>query len=155
ENRARFGLEVLRAVKAAIPEMAVIYRLSVEDYFRGGLRFAEGKQIAIWAAQAGADGLHVSAGHYRSQPSAEVSAPPMGMPEARFLDFAGEMKKAVRVPVIAGGRLGAPVTATEAVASGKADFVALGRSLIADPQWVEKLRRGEPVRRCLACNTCV
>ena len=44
---------------------------------------------------------------------------------------------------------------TEAVASGKADFVALGRTLIADPEWVAKLARGEPARRCLACNTCV
>jgi 2,4-dienoyl-CoA reductase-like NADH-dependent reductase (Old Yellow Enzyme family) len=155
ENRARFGLEVLRAVKAAVPEMAVIYRLSVEDYFPGGLHFAEGRQIAIWAAEAGADALHISAGHYRSRPSAELMIPPMSVPEAPFLDFAAQVKKSVRVPVIAVGRLGDPALATEAVASGKADFVALGRSLIADPQWVEKLRRGEPVRRCLACNTCV
>ncbi len=61
----------------------------------------------------------------------------------------------MRVPVIAVGRLGDPATATAAVADGKADFVALGRTLIADPQWVEKLRRGEPIRRCLACNTCI
>jgi 2,4-dienoyl-CoA reductase-like NADH-dependent reductase (Old Yellow Enzyme family) len=155
ENRARFGLEALHAVKAAVPGMPVIYRLSVEDYFPGGLHFAEGKQIAIWAAQAGADALHISAGHYRSQPSAAVMIPPMAMPEGTFLDFAAEVKKSARVAVIAVGRLGDPAAAREAVASGKADFVALGRSLIADPQWVEKVRRGEPVRRCLACNTCV
>ena len=59
------------------------------------------------------------------------------------------------MPVIAVGRLGDPATATQAVASGKADFVALGRTLVADPQWVEKLRRDEPIRRCLACNTCI
>jgi hypothetical protein len=41
------------------------------------------------------------------------------------------------------------------VAGGKTDFIALGRTLIADPQWVEKLRRAEPIRRCLACNTCI
>jgi hypothetical protein len=57
--------------------------------------------------------------------------------------------------VIAVGRLGDPATATDAVAQGKADFIALGRALIADPEWVNKLRRGEPARRCLACNTCV
>ena len=61
----------------------------------------------------------------------------------------------MRVPVIAVGRLGDPAIATAAVASGKADFIALGRTLVADPQWVEKLRRGEPIRRCLACNTCI
>jgi dimethylglycine catabolism A len=65
------------------------------------------------------------------------------------------VKASVRVPVIAVGRLGDPATATAAVATGKTDFVALGRTLIADPQWVEKLRRGEPIRRCLACNTCI
>src|SRR6185437_17124442 len=61
----------------------------------------------------------------------------------------------VRVPVIAVGRLGDAALAAAAVESGKADFVALGRALIAEPQWVEKLRRGEPIRRCLACNTCI
>ena len=55
ENRARFGLDVLRAVKAAVPSLGVIYRLSVEDYFDGGLTYGEGRVIAIWAAQAGAD----------------------------------------------------------------------------------------------------
>ena len=155
ENRARFGLEALRAVKAAVPGMPVIYRLSVEDFFPGGLPFEEGRRIAIWAAEAGADALHVTAGHYRSLPSAQIVLPPMTFPDATFLDFAADIKKMVDVPVIAVGRLGDPATATDAVGSGKTDFVALGRTLIADPQWVEKLRREEPIRRCLACNTCI
>jgi dimethylglycine catabolism A len=155
ENRARFGLEVLRAVKAAVPGMPVVYRLSVEDFFPGGLPFDEGRQIAVWAAQAGADALHVTAGHYRSLPSAQVVLPPMTFPDATFLDFAASVKRAVSVPVIAVGRLGDPAIATAAVASGKTDFIALGRTLIADPQWVDKLSRGEPIRRCLACNTCI
>jgi 2,4-dienoyl-CoA reductase-like NADH-dependent reductase (Old Yellow Enzyme family) len=155
ENRARFGLEVLRAVKAAVPDLGVIYRLSVEDFFPGGLPFAEGRQIALWAAQAGADALHVTAGHYRSLPSAQVVLPPMTMPDGPFLDFAAEVKKQIDVPVIAVGRLGDPALAESAVASGKTDFIALGRTLIADPQWVDKVARGEPIRRCLACNTCI
>ena len=155
ENRARFGLDVLRAVKAAVPRLGVIYRLSVEDFFEGGLTYAEGRLIAIWAAQAGADALHVTAGHYRSLPTAHRMIPPMTEPDATFLGFAADVKQAIGVPVIAVGRLGDPATATQAVASGKADFVALGRTLIADPQWVEKLRRDEPIRRCLACNTCI
>ena len=155
ENRARFGLDVLRAVKAAAPSLGVIYRLSVEDYFDGGLTYDEGRTIAIWAAQAGADALHVTAGHYRSKPTAHRMIPPMTEPDATFLDFAADVKKAIKVPVIAVGRLGDPATATAAVASGKCDFIALGRTLVADPQWVAKLRRGEPIRRCLACNTCI
>jgi 2,4-dienoyl-CoA reductase-like NADH-dependent reductase (Old Yellow Enzyme family) len=63
-NRARFGLEVLRAVKAAV-RIPVIYRVSVEDFFPQGSPFAEGRQVAVWAAQAGADALHIAAGHYR------------------------------------------------------------------------------------------
>lgn len=155
ENRARFGLDVLRAVKASVPAMPVIFRLSVDDYFPGGMPYAEGRQVALWAAQAGADALHIAAGHYRSLPSAARQIPPMALPEATFLHYAADIRARVSVPVIAVGRLGDPAVAADAVASGKADFIALGRSLIADPRWVEKVRRGEPPRRCLACNTCV
>ena len=155
ENRARFGLEILRAVKAAVGGMPVVYRISVEDFFPDGMHFAEGRRMAIWSAEAGADALHVTAGHYRSLPSAAMMIPPMRPPEATFLGYAAEIKAHVGIPVIAVGRLGDPEKATEAVARGMADFIALGRTLIADPEWVNKLRRGEPARRCLACNTCV
>jgi 2,4-dienoyl-CoA reductase-like NADH-dependent reductase (Old Yellow Enzyme family) len=155
ENRARFGLDILRAVKATVPRLGVIYRLSVEDYFPGGLTFDEGRQIALWAAEAGADALHITAGHYRSLPSAQVVLPPMSMPDAPFLDFAADIKTRVHIPIIAVGRLGDLQRAADAVAQGKTDFVALGRSLVADPQWVDKVARQEPIRRCLACNTCI
>src|SRR5215469_3715517 len=141
-NRARFGLDVLRAVKSAVPDIAVVYRLSVEDFFPGGLPFSEGRQIAIWAAAAGADALHITAGHYRSRPSAQVVLPPMNFSDATFLDYAADVKKRVAVPVIAVGRLGDPTTAERAVIQGKADFIALGRTLIAEPQWVNKVRGG-------------
>src|SRR5580658_6446814 len=154
ENRARFGLEVLAAVKAAV-RVPVIYRVSVDDYFPEGSPFAEGRQVALWAARAGADALHIAAGHYRSLPSAARMIPPMQYPDATFLAYAAEIKKEVAVPVIAVGRLGDPEVAADAIASGKADFVALGRTLIAEPDWVAKLTRGEPARRCLACNTCI
>jgi 2,4-dienoyl-CoA reductase-like NADH-dependent reductase (Old Yellow Enzyme family) len=154
-NRARFGLKILKAVKAAVPDLGVIYRLTVEDFFPDGMHYDEGKQVAVWAAEAGADALHVSAGHYRSLPSGAAATPPMSHPQATFLDFAAGIKKLVNIPVIAVGRLGDPSRAALAIASGKADFIALGRTLIADPGWVEKVRRSEPVRRCLSCNTCV
>jgi 2,4-dienoyl-CoA reductase-like NADH-dependent reductase (Old Yellow Enzyme family) len=154
ENRARFGLDILRAVKAAVA-IPVIFRVSVDDYFPDGMPEHEGKQVAIWAAQAGADALHIAAGHYRSLPSAARMIPPMEYPDATFLAYAADVKRQVSVPVIAVGRLGDPATAAAAVNDGKADFVSLGRTLIADPDWVAKLTRGEPIRRCLACNTCV
>jgi 2,4-dienoyl-CoA reductase-like NADH-dependent reductase (Old Yellow Enzyme family) len=154
ENRARMGLQVLRACKEAV-KIPVIYRLSVDDYFPEGLQYPEGKQVALWAAEAGADALHIAAGHYRSLPSAARMIPPMAEPDATFLAYAAAIKKEVAIPVIAVGRLGDPEQAAEAVTTGKADFIALGRTSIAEPEWVEKLRRGEPARRCLACNTCV
>lgn len=155
ENRARFGLDILRAVKSAVARTAVIFRISVEDFFPEGMPFAEGRQVAVWAAEAGADALHISAGHYRSLPSAAMMIPPMSLPEATFLAYAADIKARVGVPVIAVGRLGDPATATNAITSGQADFIALGRSLIADPDWVNKLTQCVPPRRCLACNTCV
>src|ERR1700674_5532847 len=153
-NRARFGLEVLAAVKAAV-RIPVIYRVSVDDYFPDGAPFAEGRQVAIWAAQAAPDALHIAAGHYRSLPSAARMIPPMQYPDATFLGYPADIRKDVNVPVIAVGRLGDPEVAAAAISSGKADFIALGRTLIAEPEWVAKLARGEPARRCLACNTCI
>ena len=154
ENRARFGLEVLRAAKAAV-KIPVIFRVSVDDFFPAGLPEHEGIAVAVLAAHAGADALHIAAGHYRSLPSAARMIPPMEYPDATFLAYAAQVKAKVAVPVIAVGRLGDPQTATAAIASRKADFVALGRTLIADPDWVAKLERDAPIRRCLACNTCV
>ncbi len=142
-------------MKAAAPGLGVIYRLSVEDYFPAGMPYREGKEIARWAAAAGADALHIAAGHYRSLPSGAMQLPPMALPDAIWIDYAADIKRAVSIPVIAVGRLGDPRDAADAVASGKADFIALGRTLVAEPEWVEKLRRGEPQRRCLACNTCI
>jgi dimethylglycine catabolism A len=134
--------------------MPVIFRISVDDYFPGGMPYAEGKRVAIWAAQAGADALHIAAGHYRSLPSAARMIPPMQYPDATFLSYAADIKQNTRVPVIAVGRLGDPAIAEAAVASGKADFIALGRTLIAEPEWVAKLARGEPAaRNCAASST--
>ena len=112
ENRARFGLDVLRAVKAAVPgTRRHLSALGRRFFSTAACRISEGRQIAIWAAQAGADALHVTAGHYRSLPSAQIVLPPMSFPDATFLDFAADVKKHVSVPVIAVGRLGDPATA--------------------------------------------
>jgi 2,4-dienoyl-CoA reductase-like NADH-dependent reductase (Old Yellow Enzyme family) len=155
ENRARISLDILQGIKADLPEFPVIFRLNADDLFPTGLTFPEGLQVSKWAAAAGADAIHVTAGHYRSLPSAHMMTPPMTSPEGIFLDYAASIKAEVAVPVIAVGRLGNPLVAMAAVDSGKTDFVALGRSLLADPDWVNKVQRNEPVRRCLACNTCV
>lgn len=155
ENRARFGLEVLRAIKQATSRVGVIYRISVDDYFPEGMPYEEGRQVALWVAEAGADALHIAAGHYRSLPSAARQMPPMAENDATFLPYAADIRKHVSIPVIAVGRLGLPQVANHAVQSGSADFIALGRSLIADPEWPAKVRHGATPRLCLACNSCV
>jgi 2,4-dienoyl-CoA reductase-like NADH-dependent reductase (Old Yellow Enzyme family) len=154
-NRARFGLEILRRIKAEVPGLPVIFRIGVEDFFPGGLTVDEGIEVGRWAERDGADAVSVTAGHYRSLPDAARMIPPMEYPAATFLEYAARMKQHVTVPVIGVGRLGDPELAARAVAEGKLDIVALGRPLIADPRWVAKAQAGEPVRRCLACNHCV
>ncbi|HEV2303774.1 MAG TPA: hypothetical protein VGR91_19585 [Stellaceae bacterium] len=155
ENRARFLLEMLRRLRREAPQLPVIVRLGAEDFFPGGLVLEEAVRVARWAAAAGAAAVHVSAGHYRSLPSAERMIPPMAYPQATFLAQAARIRSEIDVPVIAAGRLGDPQLAEAALVAEKADFVALGRPLVADPQWPARVAAGEPVRRCIACNTCV
>jgi 2,4-dienoyl-CoA reductase-like NADH-dependent reductase (Old Yellow Enzyme family) len=154
-NRARFGLDIVRRIKAELPGLPVIFRVGVEDFFEGGMSLPDGVEVARWAAEAGADAISVTAGHYRSLPNAERMIPPMIYPEGAFLDYAAAVKKVVDVPVIGVGRLGDPLTAARAVDDGRADLIALARPLLADPEWVNKARAGIPVRRCISCNHCV
>ncbi len=155
ENRARFALEITRAVKAAMPRLAVIFRMNGDDFFEGGLTPDEAVRIAAWAEAAGADAIHVTGGHYRSQPSAAIMIPPMATARTPFLGFAAAVKAVVGIPVISVGRFGDPASAEAALAAGQADFIALGRPLLADPRWVAETQAGRSVRRCIACNTCV
>jgi 2,4-dienoyl-CoA reductase-like NADH-dependent reductase (Old Yellow Enzyme family) len=155
ENRARFALDILRRTKAAVPDLPVIFRFNANDYMPDGIGLEDALEIGRWAEDAGADALHVTAGHYRSVPDPAIMIPPMAYPEATFLGYAGAIKARVSIPVIAVGRLGDPAVAKAAVDDGCCDFVALGRPLLADPDWVAKARAGMPVRRCIACNTCV
>ena len=155
ENRARISLQILTRIRTELRGFPLIFRLNANDYFPGGLRFGDALQVAKWAAEAGADALHVTAGHYRSLPSAHMMTPPMNCAEGIFVDYAARIKAEVCVPVIAVGRLGDPALATSVVDEGKADFIALGRSLIADPDWVRRAQAGKAIRRCLSCNACV
>ena len=104
----------------------------------------EAKEVCRWLVEAGADVLHVSGGCYRSVPSAAIIAPPMNYPEGLFLPLAAAIKKVVKVPVIAVGRLHDPALAARAVEEGHADMVALGRQLIADPEWARKVEEKRP-----------
>jgi dimethylglycine catabolism A len=154
-NRARFGLEIIRRIKEELPRFPVIVRVGLDDFFSGGLSVSDGAQVAQWAADAGADAISVTAGHYRSEPSGERMIPPMRYGMGTFADLAEKVRRSIKVPVIGVGRLGDPLLAEKVVRSGQMDLVALGRPLLADSAWAQNAREGRPVRRCLACNHCV
>ncbi|MFF2298426.1 NAD(P)-binding protein [Arthrobacter sp. NPDC058127] len=154
-NRARLCLRIIEGIKAAVPGLPVIYRLGAEDFYAEGLHAEDAYAVAEWAVEAGADAISVTAGHYKSQPGAEVMIPPMAYKEGIFLDMAAAVKARVKVPVIGVGRLGDPEIAGRAITEGKLDMTAVGRPLLADAEWVNKARNGEPVRSCLSCNHCV
>jgi 2,4-dienoyl-CoA reductase-like NADH-dependent reductase (Old Yellow Enzyme family) len=153
ENRARFALEVVKAVRDEVgPDFVVMYRMSLEEPYEGGLSVDEGLRFAKLLEQF-VDALDVSAGNYDTG----ITLLPMVKPGS-LLDYALAVKKAVNVPVIAVGRLNWLFEEAAAhIAAGELDFISLGRGQLADPQTVRKLRKGEAdgVNLCIACNECV
>lgn len=155
ENRARFPLEVVRAVREAVgPDFPVSYRISVEERTPGGMPADEGiafcKLIEDYV-----DVFNVTAATYESMDSIFMMH---GRTPAELLPLATRVKAAVRKPVIGISRLGwALDESAEAVRAGHLDFVAMGRTQLTDPQLVLKVAAGEDerVRRCIGCNECV
>ncbi|MGB9661677.1 MAG: FAD-dependent oxidoreductase [Moorellaceae bacterium] len=151
ENRMRFPLEVVRAVRQAVgPDYPVLYRLSADEKISGGLTLEETKVFARRLEQEGVNALHVSAGIYET---AAWIIQPMYLPRGCLVDLAQGIKSAVNLPVIAVGRINDPDLAEEILAAGKADLVAFGRQLLADPEMPKKVLEGRPeeIRRCIAC----
>ncbi|MFT5709886.1 MAG: 2,4-dienoyl-CoA reductase-like NADH-dependent reductase (Old Yellow Enzyme family) [Halioglobus sp.] len=157
ENRARLLLEVLRATKAAVGlGFPVWCRLdSLEFRLEGGICFEDAVKTAVLAEQAGADAVHVSAYANPSSGVAFTEAPLVHEPGG-YLKFAAGMKAKLSIPVIAVGRIELEV-ADRVIAAGEADFIAMGRKLLADPELPNKLARGEPekIRPCIYCYSCV
>jgi len=155
ENRARFLCEILRETRRKVgSDMAVWCRLDGEEKdVKDGIQREAAIQTAQMAVAAGADAIHVT--RYGGPSGIGFSA--MIVHEAgELLPYAEAIKKAVNVPVIAVGRL-LPEIAERAVAEGRADFVAMGRQLLADPELPNKLAGGRrnDVRPCVHCYTCV
>jgi dimethylglycine catabolism A len=153
ENRARFAIEVVEAVRREVgPDFAVLYRVSLEEPYEGGLSVEEGLRFAKLLEPL-VDAIDVSAGNYDTG----VTLLPMGEPGS-LLDYALAVKKAVNVPVIAVGRLNWLFEqAATHIEAGDLDFISLGRSQLADPNLVNKLRKDEAagINLCIACNECV
>jgi 2,4-dienoyl-CoA reductase-like NADH-dependent reductase (Old Yellow Enzyme family)/thioredoxin reductase len=151
ENRARFSIEVVEKVREKVGNsFPVIYRFSAEENVEGGFTIEDSKRLVRWLEDAGVDAFHVSTGTYESQC---WNVPCYDMPRGLLVNLAGEIRKTVSVPVITVGRLD-PETAVKALEDGKADIAAIGRPLIADPEWPKKVREGrlEDIRPCIYCN---
>jgi 2,4-dienoyl-CoA reductase-like NADH-dependent reductase (Old Yellow Enzyme family)/thioredoxin reductase len=151
-NRARFSLEVARAIVAT--GAPLVWRINGEDAVPGGFALDECVQVSRWLEEAGAVAISVSAGTWHTL---HVTLAPMFVPRGHMRGYAAAVKAAVDVPVIAVGRLDDPALAADVVASGDADLVLLGRTLIAEPDWPRKVEEGRlgELRPCIACNACV
>jgi NADPH-dependent 2,4-dienoyl-CoA reductase/sulfur reductase-like enzyme len=155
ENRARFSLEVARAIIAgAGPELPLVWRINGDDGMPGGLTIDETVEVSQWLEAAGVAAISVSAGTWHTL---HVTLAPMFVPRGHMVEYAAAVKRAVNVPVIAVGRLDDPELAAKVVADGAADLVLLGRALIAEPDWPIKVQesRFNELRPCIACNACV
>jgi 2,4-dienoyl-CoA reductase-like NADH-dependent reductase (Old Yellow Enzyme family)/thioredoxin reductase len=154
ERRMRFPLEVVAAVRDALGGRAALaYRISADEYVEGGLRIDD---VLPFCQRLEATGVHlidVSAAIYES---AVMIAQPMEMPPGCLAHLSQAIKRQVRIPVSVAGRMNDPAVAEAILQDGKADFVALGRALHADPEFPVKAldgRRG-PIRPCVACLKC-
>lgn len=157
ERRARLLVEVLRAVKQRVGrDFPVWCRLDATEFrIPGGITFADAQRTAEMAEAAGADAIHVSAYADPASGVAFTDAPLVHQPRG-FVAFAEGIKQRVKIPVIAVGRI-EPDEADEIIKAGKADFIAMGRKLLADPELPQKLGAGHPeyIRPCIYCYTCV
>lgn len=154
QNRARFLMEVYAAIRKAVGKnYPVLVRLSGEEMVEGGITLEETVRAAKMLEREGVDGLHVSVGNYASYARGYMIAP-MAMPDALIVRVAAAVKKAVKIPVIAVGKLRDPKVAAAVLDGRKADFIAIGRTLLADPEWPNKVREGrlDEVNPCIACN---
>jgi 2,4-dienoyl-CoA reductase-like NADH-dependent reductase (Old Yellow Enzyme family)/thioredoxin reductase len=151
-GRMRFPVEIVRGIKEATKgSFPVVFRFSADEFVEDGNHLEEAKQIARILQDAGVDALDVSSGVYASMPTI---LEPMKYPEGWRAYLAEKIKKEVHIPVITVGVIRSPETAEGILTEGKADFVALGRTLIADPEWPLKAMedRTEDIRKCITCN---
>ena len=155
ENRVRFARMLTRAIRKAVPGMIIDYKLSIVTPQRGkgGIDEADAVQFAQWLVEDGVDMFHVAQANHTGNMADTI--PPMGVqPYGFFVRIAGDIKKAVNVPVSAVGRIVDAEMAERVIESGMADMVAVGRPLLADPDWGVKIAAGKAcdIRRCISCN---
>ncbi len=160
ENRMRFPLESVKAIRSAIGEtVPIFFKMPALEPEHGGITLNESARYAIELEKAGVDVLIVTQG-VTTHPRGYINSvcPVYNyLPEGSFVDYAAFIKKFISIPVAAAGRIRKPQMAEDILQQGKADIIGIGRQLIADPDWPNKAASGAwgNIRPCLACNACV
>jgi len=155
EGRLRLPLEVIRHIRSKVgPGFPILVRISGDEFQPGGQTLEESKQIASLLVEGGVDAIQVSAG---TGNNFWVVVPPTGSPEAPNAFLAEQIKKEVKVPIICVGRIHHPWAAENLLKNGKADMVAMGRALVADPELPNKAARGawDEIAPCVGDSMCL
>lgn len=157
ENRIRFALEVVRAIRETVPGMTIDYKLPIITPMEGGLRgkggiiLEEAVRLAKILEDEGVHMIHVAQANHTGNMGDTI--PAMGTRDYGFMVSCSEaIKQAVSIPVCVVGRIITKESAEALIETGKCDIVALGRTLICDPDYPNKVASGEPIRYCLNCN---
>ncbi|UCB45455.1 MAG: FAD-dependent oxidoreductase, partial [Spirochaetota bacterium] len=158
EKRMNFVSKIATQLRERCGEEFIIgFKYSAHEHLEGGIDIGVAKQIGeFFDTKSLLDYLHISAYSTLLPGFLDCdypSVPPMYTPHP-LVPLAEEIKKAVKLPVIATGGITDPYYANSLIAEGKTDMVALGRTIIADPDWANKARRGGNIRHCLLFNTC-
>ncbi len=152
DGRLRLPMELVKAVKrGAGADFPVSYRYGLTHFLDGGRDVEEGLEIARRLEAAGVDCLHIDGGCYETN---NWASPTTTQPPGLLVHLAELTKKVVNIPVITVGKLGYPELAERVLKEERADFIALGRSLLADPEWANKVKEGrlEDITPCIGCN---
>lgn len=158
ENRTRYALEVVEAIKEAAPDLTIEYKLPIitvnqDGSFRGkgGLEADEGVAFAKLLEKAGVDMIQVAQANHTGNMGDTI--PPMGdVPYNWTLPIARRVKDTVSIPVATVGRVVTVEAGEKILNDGDADMIGYGRSLLTDPDIALKVKRGECIRECLNCN---
>lgn len=154
-KRAKFGVEIVKLARQILGEQyPILFRISGSEIEEGGLTTNDTRITAKLLQEAGADCIDVSAGYYGTS---EWTTQPAFMKPGCIVKYATEIKLDIDVPVITVGRINNPRLAESILEEGRADIIALGRPLLADPDYPLKARQGRAheIVKCIACNTCM
>lgn len=152
ENRSRILLEIVDEIRQSVPrDFPLSIRLSVVDYEPDGITIEETVQLARLLEEHGVDVIHASGGHHALM---EWEVSPWYMPRAPHRWGWERIREAVTIAIIGSGSLVTPEVANEIIESGSADFVSLGRAMLADPDWTIKALTGRrtEITPCIRCN---